>query len=134
MEIDSNDEKLIEVARDVLRKRYRLVRHTVAAAVLCDSGKIYTGINIEACGYGTCAEPIAIGSAFTNGDWNMRTIVAVCKRDDRYPVLSPCGNCRQLIFDYAPDTMVIFNDNGKIMKTEVRNLLPGHSKSDFEDI
>lgn len=134
MEIDSNDEKLIEVARDVLRKRYRLVRHTVAAAVLCDSGKIYTGINIEACGYGPCAEPIAIGSAFTNGDWNMRTIVAVCKRDDRYPVLSPCGNCRQLIFDYAPDTMVIFNDNGKIMKTEVRNLLPGHSKSDFEDI
>jgi cytidine deaminase len=65
--ITGKDEKLIEAAVEILEKRYRLPRHTVAAAVLCDSGQIYTGINVEAVGYGPCAEPIAIGSAFTNG-------------------------------------------------------------------
>lgn len=125
--IESDDEKLIEAAREVLQKRFHPVRHTVAAAVLCDSGEVYFGINVEACGYGPCAEPIAIGSAFTNGDWNIRKIVAVSKDG----VLSPCGNCRQLILDYAPDAIVILNDNGKVVKAPARALLPGHYFSNF---
>ncbi|UCD57840.1 MAG: cytidine deaminase [Candidatus Hydrogenedentota bacterium] len=125
--IDTEDEKLIEAARETLEKRYRSRRHTVAAAVLCESGKVYTGINVEAVAYGPCAEPIAIGRAFTDGDWEIKAIVAVGKEG----VLSPCGNCRQLIFDYAPDAVVIFDDNGKIVKTEARNLLPGYYVSNF---
>jgi len=131
--LDSKDQKLIEAARDVLRRNYQPARHTVGAAVLCSSGRVYTGINIEACGYGPCAEPIAIGAAFAHGERDILAIVAVCKRGNEYPVLSPCGNCRQLLVDYAPEAMVIFNDSGKVWKTQARNLLPGAYISDFDD-
>lgn len=127
------DQRLIEAARDVLRRNYHPVRHSVGAAVLCASGRIYTGINVEACGYGPCAEPIAIGAAFTNGERDVLAIVAVCKRGDEYPVLSPCGNCRQLLLDYAPEAMVILDADGEVVKTEARNLLPGAYLSGFDD-
>jgi len=129
LRLDSEDQALIEAARDALRRNYHPTRHTVGAAVLCPSGRVYIGINIEACGYGPCAEPIAIGAAFTNGEREISEIVAVCKKDDGYPVLSPCGNCRQLLVDYAPDAMVIFDGGGKAVKTRARNLLPGAYRS-----
>ncbi|HUT57802.1 MAG TPA: cytidine deaminase [Phycisphaerae bacterium] len=131
--IDAEDAKLIAAAQDVLRRNYRAGRHTVGAAVLCESGKIYTGIDVEACGYGPCAEPIAIGAAFSNGEREIRKIVAVRKTGAEYPVLSPCGNCRQLVFDYSPDAIVIFNLDGQVRKTAVRNLLPGAYASGFDE-
>jgi len=73
---------LISAATDVLQKNYHPVKHTVGAAVRCGSGRVYTGVNPEACGYGCCAEPIAIGTALTNGEQEIMSIVAVCKRED----------------------------------------------------
>jgi cytidine deaminase len=131
--IDADDEKLIEAARKTLRAAYLPGRHTVGSAVLCPSGRVYVGVNVEACGYGPCAEPIAIGAAFTAGERRLAKIVAVCKVDDDYPVLSPCGNCRQLVFDYSPEAMVILDVDGKVVKTEARNLLPGAYKSGFDE-
>jgi cytidine deaminase len=131
--IDAEDEKLIEAARETLRRAYLSGRHTVGAAVLCPSGKVYVGVNVEACGYGPCAEPIAIGAAFTAGEHDLRKIVAVKKRGDEYRVLSPCGNCRQLVLDYSPDAMVILEVDGKVVKTEVKHLLPGAYESNFDD-
>ncbi len=66
--IDADDKKLIDAAVEILRKNFHPAKHRVGAAVLCGSGKIYQGINIEACGYGPCAEPIAIGAALTQGE------------------------------------------------------------------
>jgi len=122
--LSSADKKLIEAATDVLRKNYRPELHTVGAAVLCGSGRIYSGINVEACGYGPCAEPVAIGTAFSNGERDIKAIVAVCRSRAGYCVLPPCGNCRQLIVDYAPDAWVILNHNGKPSKARARDLLP----------
>jgi cytidine deaminase len=130
--IGPDDTRLIEAARETLRRAYRPGRHTVGAAVRVDSGRIYTGVNVEACGYGPCAEPIAIGAAFTNGEREIASIVAVCRRKDQYPVLSPCGNCRQLVFDYSPDAVVIFDDGGRVVKATARELLPGAYTSDFD--
>ena len=131
--IDADDEKLIEAAREVLRRAYLPGRHTVGAAVLCPSGKVYVGVNVEACGYGPCAEPIAVGAAFTAGEREIAEIVAVRKRGDEFPVLSPCGNCRQLVLDYSPDATVILEVEGKVCKTEVKHLLPGAYQSNFDD-
>jgi len=133
-QLDNNDQKLIEAAKEVLLKNYDPVRHTVGAAVICSTGNIYTGINIEACGYGPCAEPIAIGAAFTNGEREIIAITAVCKKDDGFLVLSPCGNCRQLLMDYSPNAMVLFSYEGKVFKTQARNLLPGAYISDFASV
>lgn len=123
--LDAEDQKLIDAAREALRENYHPVRHTVGAAVRCSSGRIYTGINVEACGYGPCAEPIAIGAAFTHGERQILAIVAVYKRGNEYPVLSPCGNCRQLLVDYAPEAMVIFRYEGRVAKAQAQDLLPG---------
>jgi cytidine deaminase len=124
LEIDTDDQRLIEEAAAVIKKNYRKPRHTVGAAVLCSSGKIYTGVNIESCGYGPCAEPVAIGTAISAGERQLVSIVAVFATEDSYLVLPPCGNCRQLLYDYAPDCMVIIPHNSKVIKVPARELLP----------
>jgi cytidine deaminase len=102
--------------------------------MLAGSGRVYTGVNIEACGYGPCAEPIAIGAAFSNGEQVIRAIVAVHKQGEAYVVISPCGNCRQLLVDYALDAMVILDVDGKTLKARARDLLPGAYVSRFDDV
>ena len=59
-----------------------------------------------------------------NGEREILAVVAVGVKHDSYPVMSPCGNCRQLLYDYAPDCMVIIKHDGKIVKTKARDLIP----------
>lgn len=127
-EITTEDQKLIDAATEVIRCNYQDPRHTVGAAVLGGSGKVFTGVNIESCGYGPCAEPIAIGEAITNGERVFKKIVAVHFDGS---LLSPCGNCRQLLFDYAPDIEVILLHDGRVMKTTIKEILPD-SYSNFD--
>src|SRR4051812_5928442 len=97
---------LITIARDLARARYVEGRHHVFAALRTKSGKIFSGAHIEA-GVGritVCAEAIAIGAAATGGDTEIEEIVAV---NGSGQIVSPCGMCRELISDYAPDARVI---------------------------
>jgi cytidine deaminase len=126
------DRELIAAASAVLRRCYRKGRHTVGSAVRCPSGKIYTGVNVEACGYGPCAEPIAIGTAFSQGEQEIAAIVAVKKRGRRIIVLSPCGNCRQLVLDYSPGATVLYSHSGKVLKATAAELLPGAYRHKFD--
>jgi cytidine deaminase len=123
-EIISQDRLLVQAAIDIVSGNFRDERHTVGAAVLCSSGKIYAGVNVESCGYGPCAEPIAIGMAISQGEREFTTIVAVGGWDSRHPLLPPCGNCRQLLWDYAPEAMVILQKEGKMIKVGIGDLLP----------
>ena len=131
--LNAEDRKLIEAAREAIKRGYLKHYHTVGSAVLCPSGKVYVGVNVEACGYGPCAEPVAIGAAFTAGERGISKIVAVKKRGSRYPVLSPCGNCRQLVFDYSPNAEVIASIGGRVVKVRAKDLLPGAYESNFEN-
>jgi len=97
VDIDADDQKLIDEATAIIKKNYAEPRHTVGAAVLCSSGNVYTGVNIESCGYGPCAEPIAIGAAISQGEREIVSIVAVVVRGDSFPVESPCNNWATLI-------------------------------------
>lgn len=124
LEIDQADRDLIQAASEVLEKNFQDPRHTVGAAVLCASGKVHVGVNIESRGYGPCAEPIAIGRAISDGERHLERIVAVGSPTAPHKVLSPCGNCRQLLFDYAPDCWVILSHESRIVKARVRDLLP----------
>jgi len=125
LELTQDDRALIAAAVDLLRARYTPSKHSVAAAVRCAGGAVYTGVNLNGTAFGPCAEPVAIGAAITAGETDIAAIVAVCKRDEEYQVLSPCGNCRQLMLDYAPDAMVILAVGGKPVKALARDLLPG---------
>jgi cytidine deaminase len=122
--INARDQELIQAAVDVIRRNYDAERHQVGAAVRCASGQIYVGVNVESCGYGPCAEPVAIGAAISAGERQIVGIVAVWGGDERYPLLSPCGNCRQMLVDYAPDAMVILEQDGRTVKARASSLLP----------
>jgi cytidine deaminase len=133
VEIDARDKELIQAAIDVIRKNFQDGRHTVGAAVLCTSGKIFVGVNIDTVGYGPCAEPIALGAAISSGEREFSALVAVSGWNPSYPVISPCGNCRQLLMEYAPEAYVILRHNDKLLKTKARNLLPNAFRSFGDD-
>ncbi len=110
MPLLGSDEKLIEKARLIIRKRYKEGCHHVGAALRTQSGKEFASVHIEAyVGRITvCAEAIAIGMAAAYGDTEIDTIVAV---NSQGKVVPPCGMCRELILDYSPDAKVILEEN-----------------------
>jgi len=123
-DLDDKDRELIAAASDVLEKNYRAERHTIGSAVFSGSGRIYTAVNVDSCGYGPCAEPIAIGSAISNGERVLQRIVAVNNARAPHDVVPPCGNCRQLLFDYSPDCWVIVEHESRLVRVRARDLLP----------
>lgn len=119
------DKKLIEIGLDVLKKNFDdgVYKHTVGCALACRNGNIYQGVNCDGI-HGSCAEYITIGMAVSAGEREFETIVAVHDKATN-GVVSPCGNCRQMLFDYCPDIKVIVNDEaGNLIKVKVRDLLP----------
>ncbi len=124
LEITEKDRELVQAAVEIVSKHYREERHTVGAAVLCASGKMYSAVNVESVGYGPCAEPIAIGAAFSHGEKELTTVVAVQGGTADFPVIPPCGNCRQLIWDYAPEAAVLLDKDGTLIKVGIADLLP----------
>ena len=96
----------------------------VGAAVLTRSGKVYLGGNIENAAYSVaiCAERVALFSAYGAGDRDIVAIAVVTPTND---VASPCGSCRQVIFELAPRASVLLlNLNGKERLTTPQELLP----------
>ena len=74
--------------------------------------------------HGSCAEYVAVGTAISAGEREFDTIVAVHEKHLN-GVIPPCGNCRQMLFEYCPDVKVIVNDdNGNLIKVHARDLLP----------
>jgi cytidine deaminase len=129
VEIDGRDKELIQVAAQIIRSNFKEGKHTVGAAVLCSSGRIFSGVNIETVGYGPCAEPIALGAAICSGESEISALVAVSGWGPNSLVISPCGNCRQLLMEYAPDAYVILRHRDKLLKTKAQNLLPNAFRS-----
>ena len=117
------DLKLIEKAKEVIKKNYDGINynHTVGAALLAKSGKIYVGVNVYSL-HGICAEQTALSSAITCGEREFLTIVAI--NGENGDVISPCGNCRQMLVDYMPLGDVIINDNNELIKIKVKDLIP----------
>lgn len=118
------DLELIDMASETIKKNYDKVnyRHTVATAIRCKDGKIYTGVNVYSI-HGACAEMIAVGSAITDGEREFESLVSV-RGENGEELLPPCGNCRQFLSDYMPDCKVIINTNNGLKKISVRDMLP----------
>ncbi len=98
----------------------------VGAALLTPAGKVIGGANVESASYGLtcCAERVALFKALTGGH-DKFVAVAVVARCDGGPM--PCGACRQLLAEYAPDAKVIVADSddlNAIQSFTVRELLP----------
>ena len=98
----------------------------VGAALLTKAGGIVTGANVESASYGLtcCAERVALFKALTQGERDF-VAVAVVARAPSGP--TPCGACRQLLAEYAPDAIVLVADVARpetIRRFTVAKLLP----------
>ncbi len=96
----------------------------VGAAVLGKSGRIYTGSNVESSSYGLtlCAERLALCFALHQGETEITHIAVVA---DTEGAPGPCGACRQIMFDYAPDSVVLMaNLRGDQRVATTRELMP----------
>ena len=125
------DRELVRAARGALRADMNPRRHGVGCAIRGESGRVYVGVNVEACGYGPCAEPVALGGAIASGERRFLAAVAVVPRGRGAEVLSPCGNCRQLFLDYAPSAWIFVRDGKRVFKVRAKDLLPAAYKSGF---
>ena len=96
----------------------------VGAALETASGRIYLGCNIESSSYGLtlCAERVALFKALSEGEKKFSRIAIMAGTGKPTP---PCGACRQVLWDFAPDLEVIIgNQNGKIEVRKLTELLP----------
>lgn len=132
-ELSQLDIELIEIARDTIRRRYKPEWHVVGAALRTRSGKIFTGVHLEANvgRVAVCAEAIALGRAATEaGETDIETIVAVRhsgspNADAEINVVAPCGMCREMISDYSPESTVLLpSPTGGIARKAISQLLP----------
>lgn len=97
----------------------------VGAALLTTDGQIFYGCNIENAAYPVtlCAERAAFAAAWSAGQ---RQVVALAVVADTVVPVSPCGMCRQFMFELAPELPVLLaNCTGKQHHTTPRTLLPG---------
>jgi cytidine deaminase len=94
----------------------------VGAAVRSESGKVYTGCNIESASYGltVCAERIAIWKAVSEGERQFTQLAIVADTENLTP---PCGTCRQIIWEFARNA-TIANLNGATDEFRIADLLP----------
>jgi cytidine deaminase len=98
----------------------------VGAAVQMD-GAIHTGVNVENASYpvSVCAERNAIATAVGTGARHLEA-VAVCT--DASPPSSPCGACRQVLYEFAADptkvVVVAINPQGERRSWTLAELLP----------
>jgi len=84
----------------------------VGAALLAKSGRLYTGCNIESCSFTPtiCAERVAVGKAVSEGEREFTAIAIVSAPQGGgggENEAAPCGVCRQLLFEFGADTLVI---------------------------
>jgi cytidine deaminase len=115
---------LIDAARRAQQQAYApYSRFRVGAAVEGEDGTIFAGCNVENASYGLvmCAERVAIGAAVSAGIQRFRRVAVV---SDSEPPAAPCGACRQVIFEFAPDAEVLAVGPRSSHRWTMRELLP----------
>ncbi len=97
---------------------------SVGAAVETVHGRVFTGCNIESSSYGLtiCAERVAVFKALSEGEREFRKI---CVASDTATLTPPCGACRQILWDFCGDILVVLaNSRGKSQLVQMSELLP----------
>jgi cytidine deaminase len=129
MPVITNQDELLQAAQEASTRAYApFSKFFVGAAILTSDGKIYTGCNVENSSYGltNCAERTAIFTAIADGAGNGRLdikAVAVVNRDG--VPCAPCGACRQVIYEFGPNAVIIYRGKaGTIEQASIAALLP----------
>ncbi len=116
--------ELFAIAKEMMPKAYApFSGYQVGAALLGADGKVYTGVNVENSSYGgaICAERTACVKAVSEGCREFSAMAIATKDGDGFP----CGICRQFLYEFAPDLVIILGRDEEHLKTyTLRELLP----------
>jgi cytidine deaminase len=125
--LSANDRKrLVQAARIAMKHAYAPYSHfKVGAALLTSKGKLFSGCNVENSSYGltNCAERTAIFAAIAEVGPAL-DIRAIAVLNDQGVPCSPCGACRQVIYEFGPDATVIFQSSKGWKESHITELLP----------
>jgi cytidine deaminase len=123
---DSEKARLLDAAQQALNRAYAPYSgFKVGAAVLTGKGEVYSGANIENASYGLtlCAERAAVAAAVAaeGPEMQIRALAVVSDQPGPFP---PCGACRQVIWEFGPEALVIFQGEEGLIEVPITELLP----------
>ena len=120
------DHELVERAFEMLSRSYvPYSGFPVGAAILCADGSIFTGCNVENAAYGStiCAERTALVKAVSEGHRDDFVKIAVVGNSEDY--CWPCGSCRQMLYEFAPElTVLVARGDHEFVTLPLHELLP----------
>jgi len=120
-----DESKLLKAASDARREAYAPYSgFRVGSAVLCEDGKVFSGVNVESAVYGLsiCAERVAIAKAVSEGYRRFDALAVIADGPTPCP---PCGACRQFLAEFGSEIVVIMaNTSGETKKARIKELLP----------
>ena len=124
-ELNHDEVELFRRASDVLESAFHPELHQVAAAARTADGQVFVGLHIGSRRINVCAESSAFANAEIAGAGPVVSMVAVCKDEaGRIVVTNPCGVCRELMQQYAPDAYVIVDASGHVRSVPSAALIP----------
>ena len=116
---DIDWEGLREAARQISTRAYvPYSKFPVGAAALVDDGRVVTGCNVENASYGVglCAECGLVSQLQASGGGRLVAFACV---DATGGLLMPCGRCRQLLFEFGGQDMLLDTPGGILPMSQI---------------
>ena len=123
---DLQRKRLLKAARATMKNAHAPYSNfRVGSALLTTKGKVFSGCNVENASYGmtNCAERTAIFSAVAALGPKIE-IAAIAVVNDQGVPCSPCGACRQVIYEFGPEAIVLFQGKKGWTESPITDLLP----------
>ena len=120
------DQKLADLAKEIAKKAHAPYSNfRVGAALIADSGNIYTGCNIENASYPAtiCAEDVAVFKAISEGETKIDTLAVACIDAESDTAIFPCGISRQRMSEFNTENVIVVNNDG-YKKYKFSDILP----------
>lgn len=122
---ESQEKEMIDLCEQMLARSYcPYSKFAVASVLVAESGKIFTGCNVENASYGLCicAERTAAVKAVSEGFRKFRYCFVLTRSVNK---VAPCGACRQFLAEFGLDlTLYLVGSDRKYIKCQLRDLLP----------
>ena len=120
------DQKLANLAKEIAKKAHAPYSNfRVGAALITDSGNIYTGCNIENASYPAtiCAEDVAVFKAISEGESKIDTLAVACIDAESDTAIFPCGLSRQRMSEFNTENVIVVDNDG-YKKYKFSEILP----------